>query len=337
MDNGILYRIVQEGNRIFAAGGKISVGRIDEFINPGSTTYRVELFLCERKHAIYVKTLIPGQRATEKLKEDVINEYELLCSLYDDYAGMSEISVVRPLAVFPEYGALVTEEAPGPTLQHRLARVTRILISDGYSNIAGKSCYLAGKWLNRFQQLTFKGNSSFLAGDIVNYCNIRLFDMAAKPVSGINKCLQKKISASIEEKSGQAMQQENKVAGCHNDYAPHNMIAQDNRLHVLDLGSFSYDSTIYDVCRFWHRLETFKAYPLVSSTRITDYQQKFLLGYGHSVDRNACAFKLAECRFVLSSMCSLLKGVSRSAIKGQVDSYIYRKYLGWLKREYAAL
>ena len=332
MNREILNRIVREGSRIFSTDGKVTVGKIDECCNPGSTTYRVELFLGEERHAIYVKVLVPGRGATERIKEDVLKEYEVLCSLYEGFTGISDISVVRPVAVFPEYRALVTEEAPGPTLQHQLARATRPWASSSDSGKADRSCYLAGKWLNKFQQLTYKGNSPFSAGHIVDYCNVRLSDLAARPDSGVNDSLQKKLSDCIEAMSIQATQQENTVAGCHNDYAPHNMIAQDNHLCVLDFGFFNYESTIYDVCRFWHRLETFKTDPLVSSSRITEYQESFLLGYEHTVDRNASAFRLAEVRFVLSSMCTLLRGGSRSFVKRQVDLYVYRTYLRWLKQ-----
>jgi hypothetical protein len=332
MNRELLDQIVRESKRIFAIDGEVTVGKMDECSNPGSTTYRMELFLGEERHAIYVKTLIPGRGATEKIKEDVLKEYEILCSLYDGFAGMPDISVVRPLAVFPEHRALATEEAPGPTLQHRLARATRPWVSSNESGLASRSCFLAGKWLNKFQQLTDRGNSPFSADDIVDYCNTRLCDLVARPESGVNDSLQGKLSDCIGAMSRQAKQQENTIAGCHNDFAPHNMIAQDDHLYVLDFGFFNYDSTIIDVCRFWHRLETFKADPLVSSRRITAYQQSFLLGYEHTVDRNTSAFRLAEIRFVLSSMCTLLKGGSRSFVKRQVDSYVYRKYLRGLQQ-----
>ena len=210
MNREILDKIVHEGNRIFSTGGKVTVGKIDEFINPGSTTCRMELFLGEERRAIYVKTLIPGRGATEKIKEDVLKEYEVLRSLYEGFAGMSHISVVRPLAVFPEYRTIVTEEAPGPTLQHRLARATRIWASSHDSDKAGRSCYLAGKWLNKFQQLTYKGNSPFSADDIVDYCNVRLRDLVARPESGVNDSLQQKLSDCIE-----AHVQTGKTAGEH--------------------------------------------------------------------------------------------------------------------------
>jgi hypothetical protein len=335
MNREILDQIVRDGNRIFDTGGKVTVGKIDECSNPGSTTYRVELFVGEERYSIYVKILIPGRGATEKIKEDVLKEYEVLRSLYEGFAGISHISVVRPLAVFPDYRAIVTEEARGPTLQHRLSSATRIWASSHDSDKAGRSCYLAGKWLNKFQQLTYQGNGPFSAGDLVDYCNVRLCDLVARPESGVSDSLQQKLSDCIEAMSRQAKQQQNTVAGCHNDFAPHNMIAQDNHLCVLDFGFFNYDSTIYDVCRFWHRLETFKTDPLVSGGRITEYQESFLLGYEHTVDRNASAFRLAEVRFVLSSMCTLLKGGSRSFVKRQVDSYMYRKYLRWLNKSCA--
>ncbi|MGB5306998.1 MAG: phosphotransferase [Gammaproteobacteria bacterium] len=293
----------------------------------------MELFLGEERRAIYVKTLIPGRGATEKIKEDVQKEYDILRKLYEGFAGMSHISVVRPLAVFPEYRTIVTEEAPGPTLQHRLARATRIWASSHDSDKASRSCYLAGKWLSKFQQLTYRGNNPFSADDIVDYCDIRLRDLGARPESGVNDGLQQKISACIDALSRQATKENNIVAGCHNDYAPHNMIAQDDHLYVLDLGFFTYDSTIYDVCRFWHRLETFKTDPLVSNSRISDYQESFLLGYAHVVNRDTSVFRLAECRFVLSSMCTLLKGGTRSFVRRQVDLHLYRKYLSWLKQE----
>ena len=91
MNRGILEEIVCNGNRIFSIDGKVKVGKIEEFINPGSTTNRIELFLGKEKRAIYVKTLIPGRGATEKIKEDVLKEYEVLRSLYEGFAGISHI------------------------------------------------------------------------------------------------------------------------------------------------------------------------------------------------------------------------------------------------------
>ena len=332
MNPEILEKIVHEGDRIFETGGRVAVGEIDEFSNPGSTTYRIELLLDGERRAIYVKALIPGRGATETIKEDVQKEYDVLCSLYDGFKDMPDISVVRPIAVFPEHRVIATEEAPGPTLQQLLSRATRFWSSSRDSGNAGRSCYLAGKWLNKFQQLTHRGNHPFSAGDIMHYCHVRLSDLGARPGSGINDSLQHDISKWIEAVSRQACQEDNAVAGCHNDFAPHNMIAQDNHLSVLDLGFFSYDSTLYDVCRFWHRLETFKADPLVSSSRVRNYQESFLRGYEHSVDRSASVFRLAECRFVLSSMCTLLKDCPGSFIRRQADSHLYRNYLSWLKK-----
>ena len=335
MNREILDAILCNVNHYFALDGKVRVGEIKEFINPGSTTCRIELFIGDERRGIYVKTLIPGRGTTERIKEDVRKEYEVLSNLNNAFAGMSNISVVRPIAVFPEHMAIVTEEAPGPTLQHRLSRATRTWANRHESDKTRQSCYLAGKWLNEFQQMTYRGNQPFSADDLVHYCNVRLRDLGARPESGVDNSLQRKVTVHIEEMSRQATQQNNTVAGCHNDYAPHNIIAQDNRLYVLDLGFFNYDSTIYDVCRFWHRLETFKADLLVSNSRITEFQESFLMGYEHSVDRSACAFKLAEYRFILSSMCTLLKGRGRSFLKRQLDSYLYRRYLNWLKKECA--
>jgi hypothetical protein len=332
MMSEILDEILNKGNQYFSQAGEVSVGESRKFTNPGSTTYRIELLQGNERLVIYVKTLIPGRGVNEKIREDVLKEYDVLSKLYEGFSGMQGISVVKPLAVFPEYSTIVTREAPGPTLQHRLARATRLWASPRKTGRVGRYCYLAGKWLNRFQQLTCQGKVPFSADDIRHYCNIRLSDLVAQPGSGIDERMRQDVLDWIEALSSQTHRQENMVAGCHNDYAPHNMIAGDDRLCVLDLGFFNYDSTVYDVCRFWHRLETFGQDPLVSRRCTGELQERFLAGYGQRVDRTGAVFRLAECRYALSSMCTLQKWNTGSFARRRLNAYLYNSYLDWLKR-----
>ena len=252
MDRDILDHLLREANRYLCLDGTVRTGSIVEYANPGSTTCRVELFVGEQRRVLYAKTLIAGRGLTERIREDVAKEYDVLCRLYASFRDMRGISVVQPLAVFPEYRTIVTLEAPGPTLQYRLAGATRIWASRSETESAGRFCYLAGKWLNRFQQLTYRGETPYAAGDIRDYCDTRLSDLVRRPGSGVDAQMRERVLAWIDGLSGQARRQDNRVAGCHNDYAPHNMIAGDDGLCVLDLGFFNYDSTVYDVCRFWH-------------------------------------------------------------------------------------
>ena len=124
-----------------------------------------------------------------------------------------------------------------------------------------------------------------------------------------------------------------RVAGRHNDYAPHNMIVGDGTLTLLDFGFFDHDSVVYDLCRFWSHLEQMKMGLLARVSAMATYQSRFLEGYGSPVDTEAPLFRIIRCRSVVASMLTLAENGGRLLSLRPEAGRIYRRQRAWLRRE----
>ncbi len=329
----IISEVLRNSEEHFNLTGPASLGKVDIQHNPYSDTIRLELFIGSVENVVYIKQVTTAKEEGDPINANVATEFNILRGLYGYYSGQSHLAVVRPIALLPKYNAIVTEEAPGPCLQTLLGRGARIYSSQRDCEVLGRYCFLAGAWLRLFQAFTRKGAGPFRIEDLVKYCDLRLRDLCCYPRSGVDERLRAAVLAYLNDMGQRIDETRNIIAGRHNDYAPHNMIAQNRTLCVLDFGFFDYDSTVYDACRFWYRLETMKVHPLFDSRCLSALQAQFLKAYGDHVNTESAAFKLAKCRFVVVGMAALVDQRSPTAVGNLVKWRLYRKYLAWLKSE----
>lgn len=235
-------------------------------------------------------------------------EFEILRALAAPDLSPAGAGTVEPLAHYADIPSLVTVEAPGVTLSKEYNHHARVISSGRARAALAQRVALCGQWLRYFHERTAAGVSGFDLEELVTYLQIRLNRLrqvtppvlTAQEADGLLQAATR-IARAIADDSL-------KVAGRHNDFASHNIIAgRDGGIRVLDFTMFDHGGHAFDVCNFWFELEMLKCDPGYSRELLSNLQATFLRSYGDmSPDVDAPDFLLARLRYTLNRLLNVL-------------------------------
>ena len=310
------------------------ISRIDPYQHPYSQTLRVELTTEQGVRTHYIKIPSVTQGNETVLKRRLTDEYNTLQTLTELFGKHESLFVVKPIALYPDLLALVTEAAHGPTLQ-------KILSSDTKWYRIGKSkermveyVGLSADWLRHFHAATGKGCEQFDAESLRDYCDVRLARMVAHPSGRVDESLRRTVCSYIKNVASTIPQDQNFIAHRHNDFAPHNMIVNETGLHVLDFSMVDLGPTCFDVANFWHRLDVLKTSRLHSAALVSELQRLFLTRYGR-FEPSTPLIVLARLRYTTASMWAFLENEGGGSVMRLFRGRQYARYLKWLRQTVA--
>lgn len=321
-------------------------------VRPYSDIYRLQLVAPLARlpalppRFIYVKIL--SRRTTfqsnpEKYLARLATEFTASRRLHEALGNAKEFGVIKPVAYYPEYLAMVTEEAPG-------APLSTVIISDGklwpstdkLARLA-THCRRAGQALAAIQRATREA-SRYDPSELIEYIDVRmqrLLESKRVPFSAadrrqILRFLEAAIPAIPLEQLG--------TSGCHGDYAPFNLLASADKITVADFTMFKIGSVYNDLTYFCHRLEGYLHKPIYRPQTIRRLQDEFLRGY---TEASGCAgrerrtaedllFKIFWIKHVVNNYSAIMrqrvvaKGKSVSLPAQLFNRRVYRRYNRWL-------
>jgi len=164
---------------------------------------------------------------------------------FDDLKRVHEMSdtqarhaLVRPVAVYPDLGALLTAYAPGDPASELVRRACRRRAAAPEMTRATAICSHAGSWLLGFQKshaLPRETPSPHLSTPeaFVAYIDQRLSRMQQSPFALPESTRQRTLSILTARLSGDAVLLQ-PVTLSHSDFGPHNLLCDGERITVLD-------------------------------------------------------------------------------------------------------
>jgi len=320
--------MLRQAQLSFGCKAEPAVKRNRNITLPYSVVSRVELDCDGEVKLVYVKRMKPGDVSRRRL----LVEHQILEQLSAHFRGHQIFGVARPIGVFPEELTIVTEAAPGTSLNNLIARSARLCMLDGQQARLAEYCAAAGAWLREFQSLTCRGVGDFDIEGLIDYCDIRLDALAADGCAELDSTFKERFRNHLRRTHENAKALPTLVVGRHNDFSPHHIFVGKRRISVIDFGFFDHGSHLYDVCRFWFQLERLKSSPLCRTRVVDRLQDSFFAGYGRS--REACgpAFELVASQYFLTHLASLVGRHRHGAMRRWMDHFSYRWCLQWLNQ-----
>jgi len=167
-----------------------------------------------------------------RLPERRQQEFDDVCRVYEAMSIHSSGGVLRPIACFPELGALITARAPGTSGGELIRATCRHSGSQSRLENALTLCSGAGHWLRLFQARA-KSNFDLRAPAelgspqrMLAYLRERLV-LARRTGLGISKreshSLIHVVECLLAERESSL---EHEITWSHSDYGPHNMLLQ---------------------------------------------------------------------------------------------------------------
>jgi hypothetical protein len=265
----------------------------------------------------------------------VLVEFEILNRLFAHFEASPNWGVPRAVTAFPEEQVLVTEEVPGIPLMRLIGVSAKWMWLGRRLALPEKYCALSATWLRAFHTFTLQGRGPFNFLGLVRYCADRLDTLSGCAASGVDVAFKEGFLDFLEQRHAAIRDLEDKIVGRHNDYSPHNILVEGDRISVIDFGFYDHDSYLYDLCKFWFQLECMRSSPLYSSGAIDRLQRSFLEGYGSGTDPSDPAFEMVASRYFVTHMATMVTEGIRSGVRGWVDRRSYRWSLEWLRRRIA--
>lgn len=326
----VIDGIQNNADRFFGWNGNPSVEFVECRIVPYSKIFVVEMRLNEQIRRLYIKQVNVSNDNSQFVQKRLETEFATLQFLWERFIPYDNLGVVRPILFDPMEYVIVTEEAKGKTLQDVIGSKGKMFCFSNGFEILTNLCFECGRWLYWFHLFTSKSNCNPKFNRHIEYCETRLHLLERQPFSCVDRKFSKAVSGYLKKEVSRMSHNQIQVAGCHYDFAPHNIIVDKLKVTVLDFNMFDYDSVYFDLGCFWQKLESMKQHPFYSGSFIQKLQSSFFLGYGADVSIDSPLFKIVLLRFRLAKMLDISqskgKGISRILNKN-----LYEKNRRWVE------
>lgn len=330
MRDALTRRVLEEAQRFYGCVAAPAPRSIKPIDCAYSSVCRIDIDCDGILRVLYLKRVKTAGIDAEQAARRVLSEHRILAELSEHFRPLGTWHTPRPVAVFPEEGALITEAVPGTPLMDVIGKFARRTTISRRHAALERYCAMSGRWLREFQSFTDRGSGSFNFDGLREYCARRLEDLATDPRSGIDGAFKGSFLRYLELSRERSGDRPDRIVGRHNDFSPHNILVEGEHFSVIDFGFFDHDSHLYDVCKFWFQLERMKASPLYTGATIERLQRSFFEGYGTGIDLADPAFEMIASRYFVTHLVTLIKEGMRRGPRGWVDRRSYERCLAWL-------
>ncbi len=280
---------------------------------------------------LYVKVVKEDNFRAGTLTARLHAEYCCLKETYEYFRHSSLHGAVRPVAFFPHWRAIVTAESPGILLKPLVMSYTRLLSMKDIEPLK-RIAFLCGKWLWDFHHHV-RAETSFEMEEISLYVSRRLGMLEG---AGLMDCdLGMGLRNNLERMQKRGAQALPRVL-LHNDFIPGNILADGEKICVLDFSWVGKGVAYFDIVSFWLELQKLGEAPQHSRDKIAALQKAFLEGYGGISDRSV-EFKCFELLHRVNSLADLCRGRQKMAwlprIMAEYEIRNHRRWLAGFRRE----
>ncbi len=348
--DAVIARLRAEATQLWPETPPATITCAQKFSRPYSTVYRLLLnyppgpIAPARPRALYAKIFRPSQKnlqQQQKYLDRLQIEFEVAAHLHERLHAEPGIGIVRPLAYYPDLLALVTEEAPGENLADIVSAACKRWALRNTLHQAVLHCHRAGTALAAMQvatEQTERGEAS----EILEYIDVRLQRLRASEAVPFSEADYKRVRHFLEQTLQRVPRAQLAQCGCHCDYAPFNLLADNARVTVLDFSMYKVGSCYNDVTYFHHRLQSYLHKPIFNPAAIRTVQSAFLEGYNQALGRERdpiekdLMFRVMWMKHVINNYSALMRnrvgGGRREALPVRMfHQHVFRRYNAWLQ------
>jgi hypothetical protein len=301
---------------------------------PYSRTLYVEVRFAERAWRAYVKICKPSPILDPDAPSPAARgqrEFNLLRSLQDAFRDDPQTRAVTPVAFYPEFPVLITEEAPGRELLSELKSQLGWYPSQRALAAMRHVCRLCGRWLAKFQRTTSIPPGQFISLDEVRQYNQRRLDkLVHHRFLGFDDPFRQRVLRALDALADRVQPSDLRPTAIHGDFALGNVLCHEGRIVVLDFPMCGVGAAWLDVTHFHHQLRLLALHPRFRRRTVEQLSQAFLDGYDPRLDRNAPPFRIFELQHTLCQLSRLISFRSDSFAGRIYDRYVARRQLRWL-------
>jgi aminoglycoside phosphotransferase (APT) family kinase protein len=352
MDSGIsqvMARLRSQAHELWPETPPQDFRIVRHLPRPYSDVYRLLLVSPNAAASfVYVKILAPKTKSpanTEKYIARLAAEFNAGQRLHATFRHEDEFAVIKPVAHYPEFLAIVSEEAPGESLAHLIAREGRLWPADEKMERLAKHCRRAGQALAAMQKATPE-SAKFKPAELIEYIDVRLQRLSASEQTPFTSADRRQILKFLESAIPAIPPEQLASCGTHGDYAPFNLLAATEKITVVDFTMFKTGSAYNDLTYFHHRLEGYLHKPIYRRQTIRRLQNAFLSGYVEAMGKTKqqwrvaadLLFKILWIKHVVNNYSALMRQRVASTSKTVPFSaqlfnrHVFRRYNLWLKQ-----
>jgi hypothetical protein len=272
----LLNRLGAEADRHFGDSAAVLVP-VAQIERPFSSLLRLRVEARGRPCHIYLKVFKPRLSTDDELaqlRRWVQREYDATARLHLAFAGEPGLSAVRPIAVFPDELAFVTEEAPGESLEGLLhAWFWGRRLPAPLPEIAAR----IGAWVRTYQRVT-ECSGAVSLDERRDYLEVRLGRLRAANVLCDRE--RARTLARFDALASMVDPPSLRLVGIHADLWPGNiLVGPDGGVTILDFAMAKTGATFHDLAHFYMHLELQRWRPRLRTRVVTQMQAALLAGF----------------------------------------------------------
>jgi hypothetical protein len=244
---------------------------------PYSVLLRLRVTASGRESHAFLKVFRPRSSAPEEaaqLRRFVEREFRATERLHDAFAGLGGLTALRPIAVFPDDLAIVTEEAAGTTFDRLLrdalwGRRVPVPVDAVAERI--------GAWVRTYQRV-IDADGVLSLDDRREYLDVRLrklIDAGVLAESDRADALRR-----FDELAPAVAEPHQPLVAIHADLCPSNILVDaTGAVTILDFAMAKTGPRFHDVSHLYMHLEFLRWRPRLRSATVNDAQSALMRGY----------------------------------------------------------
>lgn len=244
---------------------------------PFSALLRLRVTAAGRESHAFLKIFRPRSGAPEEiaqLRRFVEREFRATHRLHEALAGLGGLTALRPVAVFPEDLAIVTEEVAGTTFDRVLRDALwgrRVPVP--VDAIAER----IGAWVRTYQRV-IDADGLLSLDERREYLDVRLRKLVAAGV--LKESDRAEALARFDELAAAVAEPNQPLVAIHADLCPSNiLVAADGAVTILDFAMAKTGPRFHDVSHLYMHLEFLRWRPRLKSGTVNEAQSALMRGY----------------------------------------------------------
>lgn len=256
-------------------------------------------------------------------------EFELLSRLSAELRDDAALGVVQPMALFEEFPAIVTLEAPGRDFLAEIKATASFGASAAAEAALATYARLCGAFLKRFHgALPVAG--AWTLEDMRDYIDRRLRHLVETGWGGIDLRWRDRTLRWFDDLAADVSPADLALVAVHGDFGLSNVVVHGGRVAVLDVSMFQQGSALLDLTHIHHQLVQLGAHPRFTRAFAARLARALIEGFDAVLDPGAPLFQLFRLQHMACQMARLADARDQPWLSRLYDRYVTRRNLAWL-------
>jgi hypothetical protein len=299
-------RRLQHDSRRYFGATRVEIEPVSYTERPYSEVLRIRIEADSAISYAFIKVFKREEDSSsylERMQKRVARDYAATERSYKGLLAHEGLAAVRPIACFPEELAVVTQEAPGHSLDN-LLKCEAAWRPGGEALKKLENIFARiGSWVRAFQTIGNPDRRLSLE-DMRRYLDVRLEKLVRSDCVRFTESDREKSLGFFDVMAGEIKSTDLVEVPIHADLSPGNILVDGGTITVLDFTMTKTGAIYHDLAHLYIHIERLKAKPWYRP-HVTDALQKALLGgFAPQAEPHQPLFKLL---LLQHTVCHLLQ------------------------------